>query len=447
MKKILITDADIVENPIFLQHNTSPVGPKIMQKAAPLLIGALFFVCFALVPTSVYAVTPTPSSGPTNVQVDTPANATGNVPDTKQMIIRQLPDQASGVSQSNLLEEYRVLQGIWRAEVVETNNAHESVIPGTKKEIMLQDVTVRLLNGQNKGKVVLVENDFRELKKGDKVLVNYFVNRSIELYSINERDRRGVLLFIGLLFLAGMIFIGRGQIIRSLAGLGGALVVIGLILIPALLYGFPALLTCIVAGIAILFSIVYFTYGLRTDSTLACIGGASAVIVAGIISWGVIVLTKVSGLGSDEVLFVNFNTPTNMDFMGLILGGIILGSLGALAQVAISQVGIAKKVNEDNPEMNSKEMFKAALSDGKGQIGAFFNTVTLAYIGATLPLLMLFSMSTFGLDIVINQEIFAIEIIRIVIAGVGLLCVVPITTLLSIYFFRQSNTALLRKKK
>lgn len=364
----------------------------------------------------------------------------------KDMIIKEMPSDAAQGAIENPLDTYRVLQGVWRAEVVEVLNGHPSVIPGTKKEIMLQDVHVRLLEGDKKGTEVMIENDFRELKPGDKVLVNYFVNHTVELYSINERDRRPLLVLIALLFMGVVIFFGRWQGVRSLLSLGGAFLVIGFVLVPALLYGFPPLLTSIVVATGILFFAIYVTHGFNKHSSAAFLGTVGAVFVAGILSWIMVELSKVTGFGSDEALFLNYNLPVKIDFIGLILGGIIIGALGVLDDIAITQVAVVRELRESNPSLTSKEIYRRALRVGQEHVGALVNTLALAYAGASLPLLLLFSLNKYGFSVIINQEVFTIEIIRTVAGSIGLIAAVPLTTFLAIKFFKNKEDSLAEKK-
>jgi uncharacterized membrane protein len=353
------------------------------------------------------------------------------------MIIREMPDQAPAVPMENPMDSYRVLQGVWRAEVISVTNGHPSVIPGTKKEIILQDVRVRLLEGDRKGTEVLIENDFREMKAGDKVLVNYFVNNTVELYSVNERERRPLLAIVVSLFVLAVVALGRWRGVRSLLGLIAAFLLIGLVLVPALLYGFPALVTSIVVAIAISFCIIYINHGFNRHSNAAFLGAAGSALVAGALSWAMVSLSQVTGFGSDEALFLNYNLPAKIDFIGLILGGIIIGALGVLTSIAVSQVSVVRELVNVHPGLNSRQLFVQGLKSGSDQVGALIHALALAYIGASLPLLLLFSLNKYGLSVVVNQEVFTIEIIRTVSGSLGLIAAIPLTTFIAIKFFKN----------
>ncbi len=127
----------------------------------------------------------------------------------------------------------------------------------------------------------------------------------------------------------------------------------------------------------------------------------------------------------------------NIYFAGLLLGGILIGVLGVLDDIAITQAAVVSELYGSAKHLSKKEIYMSALRVGKEHVGALVNTLALAYTGASLPLLLLFSTADASTSSIINQEIFATEIIRTIVGSIGLILTVPITTLLAVYFLKD----------
>jgi uncharacterized membrane protein len=140
-----------------------------------------------------------------------------------------------------------------------------------------------------------------------------------------------------------------------------------------------------------------------------------------------------TGFSSEESIFLNFNTRGSIDFSGLLLGGILIGLLGVLYDAAIGQSVSVDELHRAGPHLSKRYIFTRAIRIGREHIGALVNTLAIAYVGASLPLLLLFYQSSASAGLMINQEIFATEIIRTMIGSIGLVLAVPITTVISIF--------------
>lgn len=327
---------------------------------------------------------------------------------------------------------------IVKAEVVEVLSQEKKNIPGTDVESIYQTITAKILEGDQNGKVVTIENDYLVLKKGDR----FFMYHSIdgldgrEMYSVKDIDRRGVILFFIALFISVVLIFSGKQGVRSLIGLAGSFFVILYVLIPSLLNGYPPVLTSIVIATVILFLAIYLTHGFNRVSTVAFSGTVLAVILTGILAYLGVTFARLSGFATEEAVYLNFNTNGTLDFAGLLLGGIMIGVLGVLDDIAVTQAAVVNELYNSASHLSRKEVYKKALRVGKEHVGALVNTLALAYTGASLPLLLLFSTSDSSGSSIINQEIFATEIIRTVVGSIGLILTVPITTLLAVYILR-----------
>jgi uncharacterized membrane protein len=158
--------------------------------------------------------------------------------------------------------------------------------------------------------------------------------------------------------------------------------------------------------------------------------------LTGILAYLGVTLARLNGLASEEAFYLNLNTSGTLDFAGLLLGGIMIGVLGVLDDIAVTQAAVVSELYNSASHLSRKEIYKKALRVGKEHVGALVNTLALAYTGASLPLLLFFSMSDSSISSIINQEIFATEIIRTIVGSIGLILTVPITTFLAVYFLK-----------
>lgn len=328
---------------------------------------------------------------------------------------------------------------IVKARVTSIIDQEKKNVPGTDVESVYQTIRAEILEGEQKGKIVTIYNDFLELQVGEKFYVRHTtdVTYDTESYTVNDIDRLNVLFWFVILFVIVVLFFSGKQGFRSIISLVGSLFIIMYILVPSLLKGYPPMLTSIVIAVAILFLAIYITHGFNKQSTVAFTGTVLAVVLTGVLAYLGVTLAHLTGFASDEAVYLNLNTRGILDFSGLLLGGIMIGVLGVLDDIAITQVAVVSEFYKANPELSRKEVYKKAIRVGKEHVGALVNTLALAYTGASLPLLLLFSNSTSPAPIIINQEIFATEIIRTIVGSIGLILTVPITTLLAIYILKD----------
>jgi len=334
-------------------------------------------------------------------------------------------------------EIHQDVQGVWRARVTEVVEQERRNIPGTNTDTLYQKIEAEILEGEKKGDIVTIENDYLELKKGDAFFLFHTIDiNDIERYSVRDVDRRFTLgLFVGLFIFVILAFGGK-QGLRSLLSLAGSFFVILYVLVPSLLGGFPPVPTSIAIAAVILFLAIFLTHGFNRESLVAFIGTVSGVILTGVLAYFGVKFAHLSGFASDESVYLNFATRGGLDFSGLLLGGIMIGVLGVLDDIAVTQSAVVSELYSSAPNLSKSEVYKKALRVGKEHVGALVNTLALAYTGASLPLLLLFSNSESSFLSIINQEIFATEIIRTIIGSIGLILTVPITTLLAVYMLK-----------
>lgn len=327
-----------------------------------------------------------------------------------------------------------------------SSGVHE--IPGLESSSPFQIIEVQFLNGDMKGKSVEIENDYIQLQKGDTAYILKTVRSedSKELYSLRDPYRIDVLIYLAIAFLILVIIFGGIQGIRGLISLLGSLILIGYILLPGILKGIsPIILITVVASLIIVIG-SYITHGFNRTTSAAVVSMIVTVIFTGVLALYVVDMAQLSGFESDEAIYLNQATKGIINFQGLLLGGIMIGLLGVLYDVAIGQAVSVEELYTINPKANKKHVYKRVLRMGREHIGALINTLAIAYVGVSLPLLLLFSTSTIDPLIIINKEVFSAEIVRTLVGSIGLVLAVPITTLISVFMVKANPQHSLEEK-
>jgi uncharacterized membrane protein len=336
-------------------------------------------------------------------------------------------------------EVHQDFQELVRGEVLEILDESEREITGTDTIVLVQTLRVRLLDGSQAGEVVRFENDLIELQEGDTIFVSYL--RAIdgsEYYTFRDLDRRPALYALGLLFCLAVFWLsGFTRGFRSLLSLALSFAAIIFLLIPALLKGYsPALVSLVIAGFILSVSL-FLTHGFKPRVVITFFGTFGAVFITCLVSWVSVIWMRFTGIADDTSVYLNFATDGTLDLGGILLGGIIIGLLGVLDDVSITQASVVEELKSANPAFGFRELYSRALNVGRDHVGSLVNTLALAYAGTSLPLLLYYSFSTAPFMVTANQEVIAAEIVRILVGSIGLILAVPITTALAAWYFRN----------
>lgn len=321
----------------------------------------------------------------------------------------------------------------YKAQVIKIVSKGSQEIAATKVENPTQIIQVEIINGDKKGFITTFENDYVQLEQGETFFLNHTVRTNgTEIFSVSDPYRlKSIIFFVALFILVTIIFGGK-QGVRGLVSLVGSLALIFYVLLPGLLSGIsPVLLSIGVSSLIIILG-SYITHGFNRTTTTAVIGMILTIAITGILATTAVESTRLTGFADEEAIYLNFNTGGTLDFSGLLLGAILIGLLGTLYDASISQAIAVEEIYATNPKLTKKEVYKKVLRIGREHIGALVDTLAIAYVGAALPLLLFFVHATnlpFGM--IINREIFATEIIRIVIGSIGVILAVPLTTFIS----------------
>ncbi len=327
-------------------------------------------------------------------------------------------------------------QEVSKAKVISVEDLGQKNVLGTDNVTKSQTIKAQILSGDNTDQIVSFDNDYIQLKEGQRFYL-LKITRGDDgriTYSVSDVNRIPWIIFFVLLFIVLVIVFGGIQGIRGLLSLAGGLFLIFYLLLPQIIQGAsPLLISCIVAS---LISIVgsYITHGFNRTTTSAVIGMVTTVIITGLLAYFAVKITTLSGMDSEEAMYLTLNSRGAIDLQGLLLGSIMIGLLGVLYDSAIGQAISVEELWRADGKLSKAYVFKRSLRIGREHIGALVNTLAIAYVGAALPLLVLFAFPTSGSFVtLINREMFASEIIRAIIGSIGLVLAVPITTAISVY--------------
>lgn len=324
---------------------------------------------------------------------------------------------------------------VMKARVVSVEREETALIPGTDTPAQYQTIRVEVLDGEESGREIIVENDYLSLEKGDVFYLGHTVNEldNVNYYTVREPYRMAPLLALLALFILITVALGGAQGVRGLLSLGMSLCVIALILLPGVLNGYSPILVSVGTASLIVVVGAYVTHGFSRMTTTAVLGMVCTIVLTGILAYASIVWAKLSGFSAEEATYLHINSKGTLDLAGLLLGGIIIGLLGVLYDAAIGQSVAVEELSSAGTTLGRSDIYIRALRIGREHIGALVNTLAIAYVGAALPLLLLFYGAP-NLDVVemINREIFAAEVVRILVGSIGVILVVPITTLFAV---------------
>jgi uncharacterized membrane protein len=249
-------------------------------------------------------------------------------------------------------------------------------------------------------------------------------------YNLRDLERGRPMLALAALFVLAVVAFGRWQGVRSLIGLVCSFAVILGFVVPAILRGRSPVPVALVGAMAIMLASLYLAHGTGRKTTAAVAGTALALGLTAALTAGFVELAALTGLASEEALNASFQLG-GISLRGLLLAGIIIGGLGVLDDVTVSQASVVFELRRADPAAGFGELVRGALTVGRDHVSASVNTLFLAYAGASLPLLVLFVSGGDALGTVATAEAVAVEVVRTLCGSVGLIAAVPLTTLLA----------------
>jgi len=318
----------------------------------------------------------------------------------------------------------------------------EDVRTGTCIELSGADsacssVDLRLLAGPDAGDITSLEFSASSVStpkfdNGERVVLSYTPDAEPGFrYAFADRQRRPVLVGLAVIFALAVIILGRLRGLASLVGLTATFVLLLAFVIPAILSGENPLLVSVVGATTIAFLALYLAHGFRPMTHVALLGTLASLGVTVVFANVFVALARFSGFASEEAIFLNV-ADARIQLTGLILGGIVIGALGAIDDMTVTQASVVWELKAANPDLGRGRLFAAAMRIGRDHVASTVNTLALAYAGASLPLLLLFVLTRQSIGTVANGEVVATEIVRTLVGSLGLVASVPLTTWLAV---------------
>jgi uncharacterized membrane protein len=246
-------------------------------------------------------------------------------------------------------------------------------------------------------------------------------------YAFFDYERTWPLTALAAAFAVVIVAVAGWRGLRGLIGIVVAFAVLVIFLLPALRDGASAIPVAVVASAAILYAVIYLAHGVSLRTSAALLGTLTALLLAAFLSWGAIELAHLTGLSEDQNNEVAAYLG-NVSITGLLLAGFIIGSLGVLNDVTVTQASTVFELAGLGDGSSRRAIFLGAMRVGRDHIASTVYTLVLAYAGSALPLLLLFSVANRSLGDVLTSESVAIEIARSAVGGIALALSVPLTT-------------------
>jgi uncharacterized membrane protein len=276
-------------------------------------------------------------------------------------------------------------------------------------------------------------------KVGDKVIIAVSQGVSQTQYNIADYDRIPYMYILLGLFVVILLAVGGRVGIKSLFVVCFACLIILQGMIPLILtYHLNLIMITLLTSAIIAFVTQTTVSGWNPKTWGAVVGTVGGVAVAGILASLSIGLMHLTGLDNEEAIMLKVTYLAAVDFQEILFAGIVLGSLGAVMDVAISIASAQYEVKLACPHFGYKEIFKAGINVGRDVMGTMSNTLILAYLGSSLPLVLLLSaQNNVSLLRIMNLNLIVTEITRAITGSIGLLCCIPLTALVTAFFLSR----------
>lgn len=328
------------------------------------------------------------------------------------------------------------------------------------KKYPYQNVSVQVLDGPEKGKMLAIQHgEVTTLRPEQKVTVGEIVvvvklsSPELTMYQIVDKYRLDVLIYITIAFFILIIALNRWKGLGSFLGLGVSLAVIMLFIVPQILAGQDAFWTIIIGAIIIMVTSMYLAHGFIKTTHIAMLATVIALLTVGLLAVLFVEIAKITGLGNDDAYALQFNRASDINFKGLLLGGIIIGALGVLDDVTTGLAAAMNELVKANPKFTYGELVKSGIRIGSEHIASLVNTLVLAYASVGLPIFLFIILNPTNqpLWVMINSEMVSEEIVRTLAGSIGIVLAVPITTIIAAWLLTtklpEATPSLVQKPK
>ncbi|HZS21113.1 MAG TPA: YibE/F family protein [Pseudonocardiaceae bacterium] len=275
---------------------------------------------------------------------------------------------------------------------------------------------------------------------GDDIVLAYTGGNpsEAESYQIQDFQRGSSMLWLVALFAAAVLLLGRWRGLASLLALGFSFLVLAVYLFPAILMGASPVLVGVLAASVIMFGVLYLTHGVSAQTSSAVLGTVLSLALIGLLGSAFSAATRLTGLDDDTAKLIGI-LGHGIDARGLLLAGMVIGALGVLDDVTVTQTSSVWELRRANPELGFRALYTSALRIGRDHISSAVNTLALAYTGAALPVLLIFALSGQGFSTMVTTQDIAQEVVRTLVGSIGLVAAVPITTAIAALVARHDD--------
>jgi uncharacterized membrane protein len=333
-----------------------------------------------------------------------------------------------------------------KARVTEIIEEGEIDLGGTLQRY--QVARVEMLEGDYRGIVMEMDYGKRQilsnalyLEPGDEVLVT-IGSRPDGVLTVYFADfvRVNSILWLTAIFAVTILVISRWKGLRSLISMALSLLIIIGYIIPRILAGGDPLWVSISGSVVLLAVTLYLTYGWNLKTHAAVLSMVIVLLITGTLAALFVLVTRLSGSGDENALFLLQMLNTQINLRGLLLGGMIIGALGVLDDLVTTQASAVFELHHANPSLGFAPLFQSAMRIGQDHVAATVNTLVLAYAGASLPMLLMFTLGRGDYSTLVNFQFVAEEIVRTLVGSLGLIAAVPLTTAIAILFALRADS-------
>jgi uncharacterized membrane protein len=315
----------------------------------------------------------------------------------------------------------------------------EGQITLSDKPQLYQVIQVEVLEGEYKGISFQVDYGKRTLRSdnfrfipGDQVyvIVNKTPDNVLQAYYVDYKRSTPLAILLGA-FVLSILIMGRWKGLGSLIALGFSMIMITGYVIPHILAGEDPIEVSLIGSVILLAVTLYLTYGWNLKTHASVLSIMLSLLLTGVLSLVFVSLARLTGYGDENAMYLMQASSIQIDPRGLLLGGMIIGALGVLDDLVTSQSAAVVEIHDANPSLGFQRTFQKAMRVGQDHVAATVNTLVLAYTGASLPLLLIFTLGNGNYTFLINSEFLAEEIVRTLVGSLGLIAAVPISTLIA----------------
>ncbi len=303
------------------------------------------------------------------------------------------------------------------------------------------DATVRIDSGPDQGIDVVIPVPFGEgapvFEPGDAVVIAAADDQPIESrYELIDQQRAWPLFALAVTFAVAVIALSRWRGLAALASLALSVVILIVFVLPALLDGQPPLAVAVVGASAIMICTLYLSHGVSLRTSVSLLGTLISLSLTGLLGLLFTTAGRFTGLADDSASYLAA-LGERIDLRGVLLAGLVIGALGVLDDVTVTQTAAVWELADADPAASRRTLFRAGLRIGREHVSAAVNTLVLAYAGASLTLLLLFAGSGQGPLDTVTTELVAQEVVRALVGGLGIVAAVPVTTSIAALVVRE----------